>query len=70
MLVAATPQLAMAINNQKESRPPAEPLRSYNLPHSAIALIDGGIGVGVAIGIGVRDLDSAERLAADDARTR
>src|SRR5579872_6481641 len=37
--------------------------------NGAVALIDGDIGVGVAVCVGVRDGDSAERLATDDART-
>src|ERR1017187_9148776 len=43
--------------------------RSDDLAHGAIALIDGGIGVGMTVSVGVRDLDSPEGLPSNHTRT-
>lgn len=44
-------------------------LCSYDLSHGAIALINGGIGVGMTVGVRVRDFDSPEGLPANHTRT-
>jgi hypothetical protein len=42
---------------------------SYYLGNRSIALIDRDIGIRVAVGIGIGNVDAAERLPANDART-